>query len=244
MLDTVFPILILNARPAAGKSEIIHHLQQVPLAERIARFHIAELDVIDDFPMLWTWFEEDALLERMGHPRLHTDADGYFKVAHLWNLLIERMGLEYQKRLRDADYHRRYTTLIEFSRGTSHGGYTTAYRHLTQRIVDWASTLYVHVSYGESLRKNRARFNPEHPDSILEHGLSDEKMDRLYREDDWANFTKGDPAYVTLERGKIPYAVFENEDDVTTEPGPALSERLERTLHRLWARHRALREQA
>ena len=32
----------------------------------------------------------------------------------------------------------------------------------------------------------------------------------------------------------MPYAVFPNEDDVTTERGPALGERLEDTLARLW----------
>jgi hypothetical protein len=242
MSRITFPILLLNARPAAGKSEIIHYLQHVPLAERIARFHVAELDIVDDFPMLWTWFEEDAILERMGEPRLHTDADGYFKADYLWNLLIERINLTYQKRLRDTpDYHAHYTTLIEFSRGTAHGGYTTAYDHLSESILERASALYIRVSYQESLRKNRARFNPDRPDSILEHGLSDEKLERLYREDDWETFTKEDPAYVTVKGKRVPYAVFENEDDVTTEPGAALSKRLEETLQQLWKRDRALR---
>ena len=63
------------------------------------QFHVGPLIEIDDFPMLWTWFEEDALLEKMGHPRLHTDADGYFTRKYLWDLLIERIGLEYQKKL-------------------------------------------------------------------------------------------------------------------------------------------------
>ena len=74
-----FNILLLIARPAAGKSEVINYLKNTPVPERSSRFHIGEFEEIDDFPMLWTWFEEDALLEQMGHPRLHTTADGFFK---------------------------------------------------------------------------------------------------------------------------------------------------------------------
>ena len=60
-----FPVLIFNARPAAGKSEILHGLKALPIEERVARFHVGPLHVIDDFPMLWSWFEEDALLEQV-----------------------------------------------------------------------------------------------------------------------------------------------------------------------------------
>ena len=70
-----FDILLLLARPAAGKSEVIHYLKSLPPEERLKRFHLGELVELDDFPMLWTWFEEDDLLERMGHPRLHTDRE-------------------------------------------------------------------------------------------------------------------------------------------------------------------------
>ena len=78
-----FEILLLIARPAAGKSEIIDYLKKTTLRQRLQRFHIGKLEEIDDFPMLWTWFEEDALLERMGYPRLHTDPAGYFLGNHL-----------------------------------------------------------------------------------------------------------------------------------------------------------------
>ena len=93
----IFDILLLIARPAAGKSEIIDYLKGVPSAERSRRFHVGRLDELDDFPMLWTWFEQDALLDKMGHPRLFTDSEGYFLHDYFWDLLIERIGLEYQK---------------------------------------------------------------------------------------------------------------------------------------------------
>ncbi len=183
-----FKILLLIARPAAGKSEVINYLKNTPVEDRVKRFHIGPFSEIDDFPMLWAWFEEDALLERMGHPRLHTDAEGFFSEPYLWDLLVERICLEYQKRQRD-DLDE--TVVIEFSRGTEHGGYQRAFAHLSDEVLANLAILYLNVPWEESLRKNRARFNPERPDSILEHGLPDSKLEKLYRETDWEQLTEG-----------------------------------------------------
>ena len=181
-----FDVLILIGRPASGKSEITDFLTGIPSDLRRQRYHIADLDILDDFPMLWTWFEEDHILsKRLEQPRLHTDADGCFKHHYLWHLLIERLGLEYHKRLRDGPtYHDHTTTLVEFSRGSEHGGYSQAFPHLADDLLRRAGVVYVRVSFEESLRKNRRRFNPERPDSILEHSLPDWKLKRLYGEDD------------------------------------------------------------
>ncbi|MEZ4716413.1 MAG: hypothetical protein R2851_10055 [Caldilineaceae bacterium] len=121
MNKDAFDIIILVGRPASGKSEIIDYLRNTQANARRRLFHIGELGFIDDFPMLWTWFEEDHILEHtLGRPRLHTDADGNFKHEYLWHLLIERIGLEHQKLLRDQpDYYDRHTTIVEFARGTS-----------------------------------------------------------------------------------------------------------------------------
>ena len=186
--------------------------------------------------MLWTWFEEDAILnKKLDHPRLHTDESGYFKHPYLWNLLIERIGLEYHKHLRDdSHYHDHTTTLVEFSRGSEHGGYQEAFQHLPEDLLARSGVVYVNVSFEESLRKNRRRFNPGRPDSILEHSLPDEKMDRLYREDDWDLISAADPNYLLVRGLRIPYMVFENEDDVTTGSPDLLTERLEVVLGQLW----------
>lgn len=230
-----FDILLLIARPAAGKSEIIDYLKRTPLEAREKRFHLGSLDEIDDFPMLWTWFEEDALLDQMGHPRLHTDAEGFFLGQHLWDLLIERIGLEYQKRLRDIPgYVNEYSTLVEFSRGKEHGGYTSAFAHLSDQMVEKMAILYVNVPWEESLRKNRKRFNPDKPDSILEHALPDSKLERLYKEVDWEEVSQEDPEYVIICGTRVPYVVFDNSDDVTTARGDALGQRLEECLNKLW----------
>jgi hypothetical protein len=236
MPANAFDVLILIARPAAGKSEIIHYLRDTPVEERIRRFHVGALREIDDFPMLWAWFEEDRLLETaFGYPRLHTTPDEYFKDDVLWHLLIERISLDYAKLRRDAPHlHDEYTVLVEFSRGAASGGYRAAFDHLSEDILRRAGVLYLDVTYEESLRKNRARFNPDRPDSILQHGLSDEKMEQLYREDDFAAFSAGDPDWLTVRGIRVPYTVFDNHDDVTTGMAEPLGQRLEARLGQLW----------
>lgn len=233
-----FPILILNGRPAAGKSELIDYLIRLPADERRERFHIGALHELDDFPMLWTWFEEDALLEKIfQRPRLHTDPDGYFIHEDLWHLLIERLSLDYDKLTRDnPDLHQTHTVLVEFSRGSEHGGYRKAYPHLSDAILSQAALLYIDVQYEESLRKNRRRFNPSRPDSILEHGLPDEKLERLYRAVDWDELSAGREATLPVREFEVPFAVFDNHDDVTTALGAAFEARLQSVLDTLWDR--------
>lgn len=227
-----FEILLLIARPAAGKSEVIDYLKKVPTLERSKRFHIGRFEEIDDFPMLWTWFEEDALLEEMGHPRLHTTPDGYFRFPYLWDLLIERICLEYQKLMRDFEGD---TVILEFSRGSDHGGFERAFAHLSEEILQKLAILYIDVPWEESLRKNRKRFNPNRPDSILEHGLPDEKLEKMYRHTDWHALIRDHPEMLTIRGIAVPYSVFDNADDVTTAQGPELGKRLDAALNTLWS---------
>lgn len=230
-----FDIILLVARPAAGKSEIIDYLKRTPLHERKELFHVGEFEEIDDFPMLWTWFEEDHILQKMGHSRLHTDENQFFIGNHMWDLLIERICLDYDKKLRDHPaYHETKTAVIEFARGSQHGGFSRAFKHLSPSVIERAAILYVDVSWEESLRKNEARFNPDRPDSILEHGLSKEKMEVLYKENDWAELSAGNSEFINIKNVQVPYVVFNNEDDVTTGRGKALGQRLENVLGKLW----------
>ena len=236
MRKNTFDIIILNGRPASGKSEVIDYLKKVPIAERIKRFHIGKFDEIDDFPMLWTWYEDDAILEKiMRKPRINTTDESYFLYDYQWHLLIERISLEYSKRLRDIkNYHAKFTTFIEFSRGAEHGGYREAYPHLADEILDKAAIFYIDVPWEESLRKNRKRFNPEKPDSILEHGLPDSKLERLYKDVDWPEFKGNDPEYITIKGHKVPYVVLDNDPDITTPRDEKLGKALEKLFKKLW----------
>jgi hypothetical protein len=207
MQDT-FDLLIFVGRPASGKSEIIDFLKHTPPDVRRSKFHIACLDIFDDFPMLWTWFEEDHLLsEKLGQPRL-TREDIFALIS------ASRTNLN-TSTLRD-DGHHTTTLVIEFSRGSEHGGYVEAFAHLSDDILRRAAIVYVHVPFEESQRKNRRRANANRPESILEHSLPDDKLIRLYRDDDWAAFTVGDAQFVTVRSIRMPHFIFENADDVTT----------------------------
>lgn len=90
--------------------------------------------------------------------------------------------------------------------------------------------MIVRVSFEESLRKNRRRFNPNKPDSILEQGLPDAKLERHYRLDDWDDLIRASPDYLTIRSQRVQYAIFENSDDVTINQLEQLAARLEAVL--------------
>ena len=248
MGENTFDIIILNGRPASGKSEIIDYLKKVPVGERIRRFHIGEFEEFDDFPILWERFEDDDIYERHGKARLISDTtyvyegktwDGYvFKDQFFWNFLIEKLNLAYSKRLRDAPaYHRTMTAIFEFARGTQHGGFAEAYSYLSNDVLSRAATIYIKVSWAESLRKNRRRRNPDKPDSILEHSLEDKKMEFLYKDSEWEVFSAKDPNYLFVRDRRVPYAVFDNEPEKTDKPD-VLGRHLEEVCGKLWTLRR------
>ena len=234
----IFNKLLIIARPAAGKSEIIDYLINLQEEKRREKFHIGKIHVIDDFPFLWRWFEEDDLLSKMDKPRLFTDDEGYFKENYFWHLLIKMMNLEFEKFLRDAENHEEYTVILEFSRGKEHGGYCEALKKISSIIIDNLPIMYVEVSWNESLRKNRERFNPKKPDSILEHALPDKKLKNLYHECDFRELTQesGSNEFIRINGSKLPYVIFQNEDDVTTNSDNKLADRLKEDLDILWQR--------
>jgi hypothetical protein len=234
-MNNIFKKIILLGRPASGKSEVINFLKNSKPEVRADKFHVGKIIEIDDFPMLWTWFEEDDILEKVfNKPRLHSTSDGYFLHEYLWHLLIERICLDYKKSIRDIkDDIDKVTRLIEFSRGTEHGGYKTAFSHLSKDVLEEAVIIYVNVPFEESLRKNRKRFNPDKPDSILEHGLPDSKLERMYKLVDWEELTKETTTHININGIDVPYVIFENMPSKTDDPAllePALLD----VTNRLW----------
>jgi hypothetical protein len=228
-----FPILIITGRPAAGKSEVIDFLKKADPQERLIRFHIANFEELDDFVYVWETFETDDILTKHGKPRKWTDEKYWFNDHFIWNLYIERISLEYRKKVaRDSNYHNSMTTLVEFARGGDNG-IAEALSHLHEDVLKRAAIMYIRVSYEESVRKNHRRARKGQEDSILYHSLPDEKMDFYYKTNDWDKLEGKNPEYIDVKGYKVPYAVFENEPEKTLDQ-ELLGAELERVTSKLW----------
>lgn len=219
-------VLLLIGRPAAGKSETIDFLKRLTDAERLQSCHIAPFEELDDFVYVWQTFENDAIRERMGLGRRDTDQQLYFLDDRIWDFFIERIDLDFRKKLaREPFLLQDRTIIVEFSRGGEQG-YENALQHLSDELLRHAALLYIDVSFEESLRKNRRRFRPNQADSILYHSLEDAKMERYYRVNDWQHLSRGqDDGFIDVRGQQIPFGVFHNEPEKTLDPellGPAL----------------------
>ena len=238
-----FPILILTGRPAAGKSEIIDFLKKCDPIVRLERYHIANFEELDDFPYVWETFELDDLMTQMGKARVWSDERYWFKDPYVWDLYMNRLALDYRKKIvKDPAYHDSMTTIVEFARGGDHAIHH-ALSFLSDDMLSMASLLYIRVTYEESVRKNHRRARKGEEDSILYHSLPDEKMEAYYKTNDWDELAARDPNYIDVRGHKIPYAVFENVPERTLDP-KLIHEELERVSNKLWEEKRSERTSA
>lgn len=233
-MSNTFPIIILIGRPAAGKSEVIAYLKKLSDEERRAKLHIAPFVEIDDFVWVWETFEDDDIRSKHHRPRLHTTPDYHFFDPFIWNLFIEKMNLAVAKKLAcDPDFLTQHTIILEFARG-GENGFGEAFSYLADDILQRAAIVYIAVSYAESVRKNRRRARPGLEHSILHHSLTDEKMERYYKTNDWDKLSGGKSEGMIEIKGRcVPFAVFQNEPEKTDDPaklGPALEE----VFKKLW----------
>ncbi len=231
-IDEVLPVIFLLGRPASGKSEFIDFMSKTPLPERTARYHIGELRVIDDFPMLWEKFIEDDIWVRLGRNRLYSrPADGNYMVTDpgIWPFLTEKLNSQANKELENLAPGE--TLLIEFSRGDAHG-YRESLIRFSPAVLSRAAILYLDVSFAESIRRNRARYEEAYRDSILTHSVPREEMETTYRTDDWKKTAPAPYGKIKLSDIEIPYVTMKNEPELTDPQH--LDARYHSALDRLW----------
>ncbi len=234
MAENGLDIVLLIGRPAAGKSEVIDYIKKTPIGSRIELLRIGKLEELDDFPYIWEKFEEDDIRVKMGHDRIYTDENYYFKDEWFWNFLIEKMALAHKTRLlEEPDMLQKKTLLIEFARG-GENGFGEAFEHLSEEILKKATIFYIKVSYDESCRKNNRRFKPDLAHSILHHSLPQEKMDHYYKVNDWEKLTAQSPTHIEIKGIKVPYVAFENEEDYTSTKTELLGEKLQECFTKLY----------
>jgi hypothetical protein len=236
-MQETFEVIVLIGRPAAGKSEVIDYLKKESVERRKKRFRIGAFEEIDDFPFVWETFEIDDVFSKHGRERLFTTPDYYFKDPFVWNLFIERISLEFAKKLAgDPNYLKDTTAIVEFARGGPNG-FREAFSLLSDEILKRAGVVYINVSYEESCRKNSRRFDPKKADSILFHSLPNEKMEFYYKINDWDKMATGNDGYLMIRGHTVPFSVFSNEPEVTDKP-EELGIALENVFGKLWKRMR------
>jgi len=234
-MQETFEVIVLVGRPAAGKSEVIDYLKKESVENRKRRFRIGVFEEVDDFPFVWETFEIDDILSKHGRERLFTTPDYYFKDPFIWNLFIERINLEFAKKLAgDPNYLKNKTAIVEFARG-GENGFREAFSLLSDEILTRAGVVYINVSYEESCRKNRRRFDRKQAHSILFHSLPDEKMEFYYKINDWEKMAKGNDGYLSIRGHTVPFSMFNNEPEVTDKP-EELGKALESVFGTLWKR--------
>jgi len=227
-------VILLIGRPAAGKSETIAFLKQLSDERRLQEYHITPFEELDDFLYVWQTFENDAIRQSMGLGRRDTDDALYFLDDRIWDFFIERIDLDFRKKLaRDPLFLEHHTVMMEFARGGEHG-FANAFQYLSGDVLTHATILYIDVSFEESLRKNRRRYRPEQADSILYHSLEDAKMERYYKDNDWARLSQGhNDGFIAVKGYQVPFAVFHNEPEKTLDPellGTALRDATDRLV--------------
>lgn len=250
------PIVILNALPASGKSEVIAFLESLPEERRLREFHFGRIRAIDDFVDLHTMQMIDEAREKVGLPRVHyapQATGGDMLENRTWFTLLELLNMRYRTLLaKEPGLFEKHTLLIEFARGDSADeafplpfGYEKSYQALAPEILDRAAVLHVKVSPAESRRRNIKRADPNDPGSILKHGVPEAQMRRWYSKDDLAWLVSRSPeGYVKCGERLLPYGVFDNEDEKTgfvhgAPPWPAdavarIAAGLKQATDRMW----------
>ncbi len=97
MKKNVFDVVLLNALPASGKSEVRKFMNENDPDQMINDFHIGKNLQLDDFPYVWLMRQLDKKLTEMGQPTLYyPDDESPTYDGRVWGVLSILLSEDYQ----------------------------------------------------------------------------------------------------------------------------------------------------
>jgi len=95
MKKDVFNVLLLQALPASGKSEVRNFMANMDPEILRKEFHVGENLQLDDFPYVFLMRRIDEVLEEMGQPRIYYPGDDPFIDGRDWGTLSHLLNEDY-----------------------------------------------------------------------------------------------------------------------------------------------------
>ena len=97
MKKNVFDVVLLNALPASGKSELRKFMNENDPEQMVNDFHIGKNLQLDDFPYVWLMRQVDKKLAAMGQPTLYyPDDESPTYDGRVWGVLSILLSEDYQ----------------------------------------------------------------------------------------------------------------------------------------------------
>ena len=95
MKNDVFNVLLLQALPASGKSEVRNFLANMDPEVLKKEFHVGENLQLDDFPYVFFMRRIDEILQEMNQPRIYYPGEDSFIDGRDWGTLSHLLNEDY-----------------------------------------------------------------------------------------------------------------------------------------------------
>ena len=232
MKNNVFKVVLLQALPASGKSEVRNFMAHVEPGRLQEEFHIGENLQLDDFPYVHMMRRIDNELQAMGQERVFYPGEEPFKDGRDWGTLCNLLNEDYHDLMNRNVIKTDSAAKLLFDRldraglaagiKPRMGLLKEEIRDKLASILENAVILYIWVTPEESRRKNADRADPNDPGSNLHHGVPMAVMLGDYGCDDMEyliNNTDVENTVTVKAHGTtyhVPIGVFDNRVDKTS----------------------------
>lgn len=237
MSKKAFDNIMLTGRGGSGKTEFIEFMRQVPEAERKTLYHIGAFEEMDDFPWLYSMFQDEDLWEMLGRPRkLAKKRESVYVTLdyEIYNFLTLKFNLEIKKKLSgQPNFYDEKTLFIEYARGRDNA-YKTAFGLFDEDILRRTAIFFLDNTFEESMRRNMIRStDSDSKQSVLKHKVPVEVMEYLYKTNDWHDLTENRPhGYINLKNFSVPFVTVWNIPE--SHDFSVLEKRYAPALKKLW----------